>query len=117
MVESSLRNVYGNPDKVTPELVDRYFELTIRQGNRAALVQRFAQVPHGPGAERIPGLRIPTLILWGARDRLIPPDHAERFHRDIAGSRVVVFPGLGHTPHEEDPATTVKVVQDFLAGP
>lgn len=117
MVESSLRNVYGDPDKVTPELVDRYFDLTTREGNRAALVQRFAQVPHGPGSERIRELRIPTLILWGSRDRLIPPDHAERFHRDIAGSRVVVLPGLGHTPHEEDPETTVKVVQDFLAVP
>lgn len=115
MVESSLRNVYGDPSRVTPALVDRYFALTTREGNREALVQRFRQAPHGPGHERIRELRVPTLILWGERDRLIPPSHAERFHRDIAGSRLVVLPGLGHTPHEEDPAASVAAVQRFLA--
>jgi len=52
--------------------------------------------------------------VWGSRDRLIPPDYAERFHRDIAGSTIVVFPDLGHVPHEEDPVRTVAAVIDFL---
>ena len=116
MVESSLRNVYGDSSRVTPELVDRYFDITVREGNREALAQRFVQAPHGAGHERIRGLRVPTLVLWGELDRLIPPHHAERFHRDIPGSRLVVFPGLGHTPHEEDPAETVRAVRAFLAG-
>jgi pimeloyl-ACP methyl ester carboxylesterase len=45
---------------------------------------------------------------------LIPPDNAERFHQDIAGSTIVVFPELGHVPHEEDPVHTVVAVIDFL---
>lgn len=114
MVESSVRNVYGHPEKVTPELIDRYYDLTLRAGNRAALVERFRQAPSGDGAGRIQTLRVPTLILWGARDRLIPPESGERFHRDIAGSRLVVFPELGHVPHEEDAASTVAVVRQFL---
>lgn len=114
MVESSVRNVYGHPEKVTPELIDRYYDLTLRAGNRAALVERFRQAPSGDGATRIKTLRVPTLILWGARDRLIPPESGERFHRDIAGSRLVVFPELGHVPHEEDAASTVAVVRQFL---
>lgn len=115
MVESSLRNVYGDASKVTSTLVDRYFDMTVREGNREALVQRFEQAPHGPGSERIRELRVPTLILWGELDRLIPRSHADLFHQDIAGSRLVVFPGLGHTPHEEDPAVTAQVVREFLA--
>lgn len=115
LVESSLRNVYGDPDRITPELVDRYYEISLREGNRAALAQRFAQAPHGKHADRIREIRVPTLILWGGRDRLIPPEHGELFHRDIAGSRIVVFPELGHVPHEEDPDATVAVVRDFLA--
>ena len=115
VVESSLRNVYGDPDRITPELVDRYYEISLRAGNRAALVERFAQAPHGQHAERIGEIQVPTLILWGERDRLIPPEHGERFHRDIAGSRLVVFPELGHVPHEEDPVATVAVVRTFLA--
>ncbi|MDQ1310402.1 MAG: hypothetical protein QG601_1672 [Pseudomonadota bacterium] len=115
LVESSVRNVYGDPDRITPELVDRYYEISLREGNRAALVERFAQAPHGQHADRIGEIQVPTLIIWGGRDRLIPPQHGELFHRDIAASRLVVFPELGHVPHEEDPAATVAVVQEFLA--
>lgn len=115
LIESSVRNVYGDPDRITPELVDRYYEISLREGNRAALVERFAQAPHGQHADRIAEIQVPTLIIWGGRDRLIPPQHGELFHRDIAASRLVVFPELGHVPHEEDAAATVAVVQKFLA--
>ncbi|WP_281784505.1 alpha/beta fold hydrolase [Sinimarinibacterium flocculans] len=113
-IDSSVRNVYGDPAKVTPELVDRYYELTLRAGNREALRERFVQAQAGPGAERIRELTQPTLILWGGRDRLIPPADGERFARDIAGSELVVFDDLGHVPHEEDPARTLAAVQAFL---
>jgi pimeloyl-ACP methyl ester carboxylesterase len=48
------------------------------------------------------------------RDRLIPPGDAERFHHDIDGSRLAIFPDLGHVPQEEDPARTAATVIDFL---
>jgi len=115
MIESSVRNVYGDPSRITPELTDRYFELTLRAGNRHALGERFRQSPGGQYAAQIPSVKQPTLILWGGQDRLIPPDNADHFQRDIAGSRLVVFDGLGHVPHEEDPAATVAAVQSFLA--
>ena len=115
MIESSVRNVYGDPSKVTPELVDRYYELTLRAGNRAALGERFRQSPGGEFAAQIPQIKQPTLIIWGGQDRLIPPNNADQFRRDIAGSRVALFDGLGHVPHEEDPAATVAAVQAFLA--
>lgn len=116
VVAASLRNVYGDPGKVTPDLVDLYFAMTVREGNRRALAERFAQAVPGAMVERVPQIRQPTLILWGGRDRLIPPANAERFRRDIAGSRLVVFANLGHVPHEEDPAGTVAVVEQFLTG-
>lgn len=114
LVEASVRNVYGDPGKVTPALVDRYYDIALREGNRDALVRRFAQFPSGPEAVRIAELKLPVLILWGGRDRLIPPEDAARFHRDIAGSELAVFPGLGHVPHEEDPESTAAAVRKFL---
>lgn len=114
VVESSLRNTYGDPSRVTDELVDRYYELTLREGNRAALAKRFAAGRGTTEPERIQSLQVPTLILWGGRDRLIPPAYAERFHHDIPGSRLVMFPGLGHVPQEEDPAATVAALLAFL---
>jgi pimeloyl-ACP methyl ester carboxylesterase len=114
MVVASLRNVYGDPARVDDALVDRYYELTLREGNRRALVQRFQQNRRGENAERIRELKLPTLILWGGRDRLIPPEVAQRFKADIAGSELVMFDTLGHVPHEEDPQRTVVPVKDFL---
>jgi pimeloyl-ACP methyl ester carboxylesterase len=116
LIESSVRNVYGDPGKVTPELVDRYYELTLREGNRAALVQRFTQAPLGIDQARIRELRLPTLILWGGHDRLIPVEYGGEFARDIPGSRLVIFDDLGHVPQEEDPARTSSAVESFLAG-
>jgi len=114
IVASSLRDVYGDPSRVTPDLVDRYFDLATRAGNRAALVARFDQTTPGSLAERVPEIQVPTLILWGGRDRLIPLENGERFARDIQGSRLVVFDTLGHVPHEEDPARTLAAVLPFL---
>jgi pimeloyl-ACP methyl ester carboxylesterase len=116
VIESSLRNVYGDPDKVTAALVDRYYELTLRAGNRLAVAERLRQAPAGILADEIAKVKQPTLILWGEKDRLIPPEHAALFQRDIVGSQVVMFAALGHVPHEEDPEATVAAVQAFLAG-
>ena len=57
----------------------------------------------------------PTLILWGARDRVIDASHAARFARDIPGAELVMYDDLGHIPMEEDPARTVRDVEAFLA--
>jgi pimeloyl-ACP methyl ester carboxylesterase len=114
LVEQGMRNVFGDPGKVTPEMVDRAVELTQREGNRRALIERFRQRPSGSLAHRIPELKLPTLVMWGGRDRLIPPDDAERFHRDIAGSTLTIFDDLGHAPEEEDPARTAAAVKRFL---
>lgn len=113
-VERSLRDVYGDPKKVTSELVDLYFAMTVRAGNRRALIERFSQAPSDKMSDRIRELHIPTLIIWGGRDRLIAPSNARRFHHDIMGSKLVVFDDLGHVPQEEDPEKTVAAVKQFI---
>ena len=114
VIESSLKNVYADPSKITPELIDRYYELALRAGNRQSLAARFAQNKPGEFENQIKNIKQPTLIIWGGLDRLIPPDNAQRFHSDIAKSRLVLFDKLGHVGHEEDPASTVAVAQEFL---
>ena len=96
-----------------PELVDRYYELTLRAGNRRALAKRFQQMLVSNG-EHIKTLKQPTLVLWGGKDRLIPPENGREFARDIAGSRLVIFDDLGHVPQEEDAGRTVAEFRRFL---
>lgn len=116
VVESSVRKVYGDPAKVTPALVDVYYDMTLREGNRRALARRMQQ-GYTADVGQLAQLRMPTLILWGGKDRLTPPEFGRWFARDIAGSRLVVFEDLGHVPHEEDPQRTVEEVRRFLGRP
>jgi pimeloyl-ACP methyl ester carboxylesterase len=114
LVARSVKNVYGNPDAVSDELVNRYYDLALRAGNRDALKERFKQMSPGILVDKIQTINIPTLIIWGAKDRLIPPKFGMKFNQDIANSQLIVFDELGHVPHEEDPELTVSAVKGFL---
>ncbi|HWC36809.1 MAG TPA: alpha/beta hydrolase [Mycobacteriales bacterium] len=58
---------------------------------------------------------LPTLIVWGERDRIIPVEHARTAHRALPGSRLEVFARSGHFPHHDEPDRFVSVVKHFLA--
>lgn len=117
LIESSVRSVYGDPSKVTEELIDRYYDLAVRDGNRQALRERFQQSLIGVEPARIASIDKPTLIIWGGRDGLIAPENAKRFHADIQGSELVMFDELGHVPQEEAPEQTLAAARAFLAKP
>jgi len=117
VVTASVRDVYGDTTRVTEALVDRYYDLTRRAGNRAALPARFAQSRVGADTMRLARITSPTLILWGAQDRLIPPATAARFLQLLPGAQLVLYPDLGHVPHEEDPRRTATDVLAFLRAP
>jgi pimeloyl-ACP methyl ester carboxylesterase len=57
---------------------------------------------------------VPTLIVWGDRDPIIPMDHGIAAHEMIVGSRFEVFEGAGHFPHCEQPQRFVEVLVDFV---
>ena len=115
VVKKSLLSVYADDTKVTDALVQRYFELTLRAGNRKALTQRLREFDNIAGHERISKITVPTLIMWGAKDDLIPRQNAQKFHQHIKGSQLKVFDKLGHVPQEEDPDATVAIVKQFLS--
>lgn len=58
---------------------------------------------------------IPSLIVWGDRDRIIPVSHAELAHELMPGSRLEIFPGAGHFPFNDDPDRFIEVLEDFIA--
>jgi pimeloyl-ACP methyl ester carboxylesterase len=57
---------------------------------------------------------LPTLIVWGERDPLIPVRHAHEAHERIPGSRLEIFAGAGHFPHRDDPERFASVLLDFI---
>jgi pimeloyl-ACP methyl ester carboxylesterase len=58
---------------------------------------------------------MPTLLIWGDCDRIIPVEHGRAAAELIEGSRLEVFPGAGHFPHRDEPLRFVEVLRDFLA--
>ena len=114
IVASSVKNVYADEKQVTESLIDRYFELSLRPGNRQAFIDRF-DIPKDTNAHRnIPQIKTPTLIIWGAEDRLIPVEMAHRFHDDLPNSTLHILANSGHVPMEESPKLSLEVVNAFI---
>jgi pimeloyl-ACP methyl ester carboxylesterase len=57
---------------------------------------------------------IPTLLIWGSRDRIVFPSSAESLRRHFARAELVIFDGVGHLPYEEVPDQFNQVIGDFL---
>ncbi len=58
---------------------------------------------------------IPMLIVWGARDTMIPVEHAHAAHRRVPGSRLEIFEQAGHFPHLSEPGRFAEVLSRFIA--
>jgi pimeloyl-ACP methyl ester carboxylesterase len=118
MVESSVKNVYFDPSKVSNELINRYYELTLREGNRAAFRERLASsknsISKNNTSQLIKTIKVPTLILWGDHDQLIPVASAYKFHEDLPNDTLVILKNLGHVPMEEDPKASIMSVKEFI---
>ena len=88
--------------------------------NRQAFIRTMRAVidPGGQSVSAINRLylaaEIPTLIVWGDQDRIIPVAHAYKAHETIPNSRLEILQGVGHFPHVEDPVRFVEILVDFL---
>jgi pimeloyl-ACP methyl ester carboxylesterase len=58
---------------------------------------------------------LPLLIVWGARDRIIPVEHGRRAHELVPGSRFEVFERAGHFPHLDEPERFIGTLEDWIA--
>lgn len=104
-----LRLWFADPRDVPTALV---IELAKGSG-RAAFREALAGVTSHVMRERLHLISAPTLILWGAGDRITPARDADAFHRSIAGSRVVVWPRTGHLAMIERAAELNELVAEF----
>jgi len=100
------------PDAPPPERL----EAALRGREAAA---RLLWNPHAQYRKltgRLHRITAPTLVVWGAQDRLLPLALGEAYHRGIAGSRLLVLEGCGHLPPLEQPDRFAAAVLDFLGG-
>ncbi len=101
------------------EIWAAYASLTDSE-NRAAFV-RILKAVIEPGGQSVSAMdklylaaHLPTLIVWGDKDEIIPVSHAYRAHEAITGSRLEIIQGAGHFPHVENPEKFTEILRDFM---
>ena len=113
-----VRRMYGDPRRITAEIL----------ASHLLPVRRPGVLEHGVGMVRtwsadmrameaaLPGLsKIPTLLVWGSRDRTVDPASAVPLSRHFESAEVEIIAGAGHVPYEEEPEKFAQIVLDFLA--
>ena len=117
LIRSGLENSFADPELVTDEMVERYSAMSRAPCHREALLKIMSgttlRVP--ASKERLSAIAVPTLILHGDTENLIPVAHAEKFADAIPGSKLIIYPETGHIPQEEQPVASVEDFRAFLA--
>jgi pimeloyl-ACP methyl ester carboxylesterase len=114
IIRKSVEDVYSDKAKVNEVLVQRYFDLLLREGNRNATLDIFKQRIIFGSSERIKNIKTPTLIIWGEDDQLIDVSNAYLFEKDIQNSQLVIIPKTGHVPMEENPSAFLAAINQFI---
>jgi pimeloyl-ACP methyl ester carboxylesterase len=114
LVREGLEKSFYDRTKITNERVASYYRpLQTRAGQLAALRAR-TQANQFPIEPELARINLPTLILWGAQDALIPLEAGRKINSLIKDSRLVIFDSCGHLPQEEMPARTVIEITKFI---
>jgi len=112
-----MEDAYCKKEKISHDLVSAYAEVMREPKAKECIISaaREFRIANVPGfQQRLTELRVPTVIIWGAEDKIIPLEDGELFNRYLSGSHLVIFPECGHSPQEECPEETGKVICEFL---
>ncbi|MCE2769514.1 MAG: alpha/beta hydrolase [Saprospiraceae bacterium] len=113
IIKNSMLDVYKNDQLVTEKLIDRYFELSLKEGNRTAFVKRMSQLNEKLDINDLKRITAPVLIQWGKDDRWIPLAKGYEFKKIIPKAELKIY-NSGHVPMEENPMETVEDYMIFL---
>jgi pimeloyl-ACP methyl ester carboxylesterase len=114
LVVEGLNDAIARKAILTDAMIDQYWDFARMEGTREATKDRFALPPSSFVADHAPSIRVPTLILWGAQDHLVPVEAAHAYARAIPGARLIIYPATGHLPQEELPDQSAADARAFL---
>lgn len=116
LIKQSVYNAYGDRSKINSSLVDRYYYLLLRKGNREGFSEVLAKTILN-GADYTPVLKtieLPTYVIWGDRDRILSVKDAQRFMDILPNAKLKIYKGVGHIPMEEIPERSALDARAFL---
>jgi pimeloyl-ACP methyl ester carboxylesterase len=104
-------NVFHYPNRIRPELLREQIDPGIRSPGFPAATRAITGYDT---RHRLPEIEIPTMIVWGLKDRIVPVEAAAGYHRLIPNSRLELFERTGHVPQMERPSRFNQALDDFL---
>jgi len=114
LIKKSLESNYADVNKIDEQLIDQYWEMIRFPGNRSAIGARANTSREPEKWQEVSNIRVPTLLLWGEQDNVIPLAHGKAFNEKIKGSQLLVYSNAAHLPHEEIPQTVANDIRAWL---
>ena len=119
-IREVLKLAYGSNKRITKEIVTRYHQLLLREGNTESAA-KFCKVLKEHSKNKhlgigIKDISVPTFILWGEQDKWTPIKYLDLWIEDIADAEFMRYPSVGHYPHEEIPNISAQDTRDFING-
>ncbi len=111
-----LKSAYVDETLVTEQAIDRYVDFAMGQGHRDVLLTQRSQPARAWTKADFASIDVPTLVMVGAKDALIPPSDSKAIANAIPGAYIVSYPEGGHLPMEQLPDETVRTLRAFLQG-
>lgn len=110
------REVYADPARVTPEVVDHYYAVSHQPGSRRVVAAFVGGLLDCDVARELPFLELPLLVVWGEKaSRTNPRSNADEFLRLAKHARLATFAESGLLPHEEEPQAVAAAIDGFIA--
>lgn len=116
LIRSGLEKSFADPALVTDRMVERYAALSRAPCHREALLKLMSGVTLRQPASReaLSAIPVPTLVMHGEKDNLVPVAHARKFVDAIPGAQLNLYSDTGHIPQEEAPRASLDDLQAFL---
>jgi pimeloyl-ACP methyl ester carboxylesterase len=115
IIEKSLKQSVSVQSIVTPQMVDRYYDMARYPGNRDATRARFGMPYRTFTAEDVAKVQVPALVMWGEDDALIPYEAANWYMQHLPKAALANYRGIGHLPQEEAAERSAADLRQWLA--
>lgn len=113
-IKQATSALYGDPSKLSEKRLKEIEDMMKQAGNGDALVARAAQFTLPAPELDLAKVTVPTLIIWGDKDIMVPPAQGSQFESIMPNAILKSYAGIGHVPQEEAPERLAKDIKDFL---
>ncbi|MGI0087626.1 MAG: alpha/beta fold hydrolase [Nitrosotalea sp.] len=115
-VKIAYQMMMGENKEISSQSVENFISNMTRPNSKMVFLSTLLGMKNSPAiTEKLKLIKVPTLLIWGNKDRMIPVEYSKEFVKSIPSCDFVVMNGCGHTPYEEKPDEFSKLVLEFLS--